>query len=49
MDRLMQTDDLPSFGTSTSSTTPTSFEVRLKKMEISHENLVTEIGNFKRV
>ena len=39
MNQLMQTDDLPSFGTSTSSKTPTSLELRLNKMEISHENL----------
>ena len=42
VNRLMQTDDLPSFGTSTPSKTPSSLELRLNKMEISHENLVTE-------
>ena len=42
VDRLMQTDDLPSFGASTPSKTPTAIEIRLNKMEISHESLVTE-------
>ena len=42
LDKLFQTDDLPSFGTSTSSKTPTSLELRLNKMEINQENLVTE-------
>ena len=49
VDRLMQKDDLPSFGTSTSSKTPTSLEMRLNKMEISHESLVWKIRSFKRV
>ena len=42
MNRLMQTEDLPSFGTSASSKTPSSLELRLNKMEISHDNLVAE-------
>ena len=42
MNRLMQTDDLPSFGTSISSKTPDSLELRLSEMEINQENLVTE-------
>ena len=42
MNRLMQTEDLPSFGPSASSKTPSSLELRLNKMEISHENLITE-------
>ena len=42
MNRLMQTEDLPSFGTSASSKTPSSLELRLNKMEISHESLITE-------
>ena len=42
LDKLFQTDDLPSFGTSTSSKTPTSFELRLNKMEINQETLVAE-------
>ena len=42
MSRLMQTEGLPSFGTSASSKTPSSLELRLNKMEINHENLVTE-------
>ena len=41
VDRSMQTDDLPSFGTSTPSKAPTSIEIRLNKMEISHESLVS--------
>ena len=40
--RLMQVDDLPSFGTSTSSKTLNSLELRLNKLELSNENLVTE-------
>ena len=40
--RLLQTDELPSFGTSSSLRTPTSHELRLNKMEISHEELMTE-------
>ena len=42
MDKLLQTDDLPSFGASTSSKTPTSLELRLNKMEINQENLVSD-------
>ena len=42
MNLLMQTEDLPSFGTSASSKTPSSLELRLNKMEISHDNLVAE-------
>ena len=38
----MQADDLPSFGTSTSSKTSNSLELRLNKLELSNENLVTE-------
>ena len=48
LDKLFQTDDLPSFGTSTSSKTPTSFELRLNKMEISQEILLLKIRSFKR-
>ena len=42
VNRLMQTEDLPSFGASASSKTPSSLELRLNKMELSHENLITE-------
>ena len=43
LDKLFQTDELPSFGTSTSSKAPTSLELRLlNKMEINQENLVSE-------
>ena len=48
MGRLLQTDDLPSLGASSSSKTPTSLELRLNKMEISHESLMTEIRNSMR-
>ena len=40
--RLLQTDELPSFGASSSLRTPNSLELRLNKMEISHEDLVAE-------
>ena len=42
VNRLMQTEDLPSFGASASSRTPSSLELRLNKMELSHENLITQ-------
>ena len=42
MGRLMQTEERPSFGTSSSSKTPNSFELRLNKMEISQEELSME-------
>ena len=42
MNRLMQVDDLPSFGASTSSKTPNSLELRLNKLEVSNESLITE-------
>ena len=42
MEKLLRSDDLPSFGTSTSSTFPTSLEMRLNKMEVNHDNLVAE-------
>ena len=42
MTRLMQVDDLPSFGISTSSETSNSLESRLTKLELNNENLVTE-------
>ena len=40
MNRLGQTEELPSFGMSTSSKTPPSLELRLSKMELNQENLV---------
>ena len=42
LDKLLQTQELPSFGASTSSKTPTSLELRLNKMEINQENLASE-------
>ena len=42
MNRLLQTNDLPSFGNDSSSKSSTSLELRFAKMEINHENLVTE-------
>ena len=42
MNRLMHVEDLPSFGASTSSKTPSSLEERLNKLELSNEKLVTE-------
>ena len=42
MNRLLQTEDLPSFGNVSSSRSPTSLELRLSKMEHNHENLVKE-------
>ena len=42
MNRLLQTDDLPSFGNDLSSKSPISLELRFAEMEINHENLVTE-------
>ena len=42
VNRLMQTEDLPSFGTSASSKTLSSLELRLNKMEISYDDLVAE-------
>ena len=42
MSRLLQSDDLPSFGNDSSSRSSTSLELRFAKMEISFENLVTE-------
>ena len=42
VDKLLQTEELPSFGTSTSSKIPTPLELRLNKMEINQENLVSE-------
>ena len=42
MNQLLQTDDLPSFGNELSSKSPVSLELRFAKMEINHENLVTE-------
>ena len=42
VDKLLQMKELPSFGTSISSKAPTSLELRLNKMEINQENLVSE-------
>ena len=42
LDKILQTEDLPSFGVSTSSKQLTSLELRLNKMEINQENLVSE-------
>ena len=42
MSRLLQSDDLPSFGNDSSSRSSTSLELRFAKMEISFESLVTE-------
>ena len=42
VDKLLQTEELPSFGASISSKAPTSLELQLNKMEINHENLVSE-------
>ena len=42
MDRLLQTEELPSFGSSTSSKPPTSLELRFNKMEINQASLVSE-------
>ena len=42
LDKVLQAEELPSFGTSTSSKQPTSLELRLNKMETNQENLVTE-------
>ena len=47
LDKLLQTEDLPSFGASTSSKSPTSLELRINKMELNQENLVSEIRDFK--
>ena len=42
MSRLLQTNDLPSFGNDSSSRSSASLELRFAEMEINHENLVTE-------
>ena len=42
MNRLLQTGDLPSFGHDLSSKSSISLEIRIREMEINHENLVTE-------
>ena len=40
MDRLQRGDELPSFGTSASSSA--NLETRLSRMELNHENLMKE-------
>ena len=42
LDKLLQTEDLPSFGASMSSKSPTSLELRVNKMELNQDNLVSE-------
>ena len=42
LNRLLQTSDLPSFGHDLSSKSSTSLEIRIREMEVNHENLVTE-------
>ena len=42
LNRLPQTSDLPSFGHDLSSTVSTSLELRIREMEVHHEDLLTE-------
>ena len=42
VEKLLRSDDLPSFGKSTSSTFPISLEMRLNKMEVNQDNLLAE-------
>ena len=42
LNRLLQTSDLPSFGHDLSSTVSTSLELRIREMEVRHEDLLTE-------
>ena len=42
LNRLLQTSDLPSFGHDLSSKSSSSLELKIREMEVNHENLVTE-------
>ena len=42
LDRLLQRDELPSFGTSASMNLPTNLEMRLNRMELNQDNLIAE-------